>query len=79
VEPDVSLTAVEQQTLDFLIAFVKGTRTVPTVRLIAAGCGVTSTAVTFRLKGLKRKGYVNWNPREARTLVVLRDAQGNTP
>jgi len=67
----VGLSTKQKQIIDFIRHFWADKQFPPTIRDIAAGCGVSSTSVvTYNLKILEREGYIRRHPEVSRGIVV---------
>ena len=49
----------------------------PTVRDVAAGAGISPSAVQYQVGQLEAKGWIRRHPNRPRTLVVLNPADGS--
>jgi repressor LexA len=67
-----TLTARQQQILEWIKDFIRQHRMPPTVREIGAAFGIKSSSVFDQLKALERKGWITREPRKARFLIVRR-------
>jgi repressor LexA len=65
------LTRAQQRVLDFLQAEIQAARPVPTLREIAGHFGYRSPrAAACHLEAIKRKGFLESDPRKARSLRI---------
>lgn len=67
------LTIREQDTLDFILSYLKRNGYSPSIREIAQGIYTTSTtSVKRNLEGLERKGYIKHTKGVSRSIVILK-------
>lgn len=69
-KPRLSITSVEQETLDFIRKFIAEHGYAPSVKDMCGEFKVTSTAVLGRLNRLERKGFIMRSTRLARAIRV---------
>ena len=71
------LTGRQEDVLQGLIKLVASRVWPPTVAELAAYLDDADTSVVrFHLMALRRKGYITWEPKKARTMRVLRQPSG---
>jgi repressor LexA len=67
------LTETQQELYDWLVHYIHDRQYAPSVREMMKAMGLnSSTPIQCRLKGLRRKGYVEWPKNKARSLQILR-------
>jgi repressor LexA len=66
------LTDRQQEVLDFLREFIDVKGYPPTIREIGQHFRIGHNAAYGHLLSLRRKGFVDWQPAESRTLVCKR-------
>ncbi len=67
----------QRQLLTFIRGYAGNNGHCPTLREVAAGCGLQSpSAVQYHLFELKRMGWISWVPGRARTIRVLNPVDG---
>ncbi len=72
-----SLTHAQQELYDWLVVYIRENRHSPSIRQMMREMKLKSPApVQSRLDHLKRKGYIDWQEGQARTIQILKDKQG---
>ena len=72
-----SLTHAQQELYDWLVVYIRENRHSPSIRQMMREMKLKSPApVQSRLDHLRRKGYIDWQEGQARTIRILQDAQG---
>lgn len=67
------LTIREQDTLNFILSYLKQNGYSPSIREIAKGIYTTSTtSVKRNLEALERKGYIKHTKGVSRSIVILK-------
>ena len=70
---DTVLSVQNKKVLSFIKQFIKANKYSPTIREMASGMGFKSGApVQHHLQVLKNRGFVDWVPRQARTLKIVK-------
>jgi repressor LexA len=68
------LTQTQQELYDWLVHYIRDRQYAPSVREMMKAMGLNSSIpIQSRLKGLRRKGYVEWPKNKARSLQILRN------
>ncbi|WP_217562834.1 hypothetical protein [Paenibacillus sp. GbtcB18] len=71
----MELTRRQTETLDAIQHFIDRHGYAPSTRELGAELGISSTSTIHSLlKQLKRKGRINWEPAQPRTIRVIKDA-----
>ncbi|MCM1984726.1 transcriptional repressor LexA [Lyngbya confervoides] len=66
------LTKVQQELYDWLVDYIQTYQHAPSIRQMMQAMKLRSPApVQSRLEHLRRKGYIDWDPGQARTLRIL--------
>ncbi len=72
-----SLTHAQQELYDWLVVYIRENRHSPSIRQMMREMKLKSPApVQSRLDHLRRKGYIDWQEGQARTIRILQDTQG---
>ncbi|MEM8504211.1 MAG: transcriptional repressor LexA [Cyanobacteria bacterium P01_D01_bin.1] len=72
-----SLTHAQKELYDWLVVYIRENRHSPSIRQMMREMKLKSPApVQSRLDHLKRKGYIDWQEGQARTIQILKDTQG---
>ena len=71
------LTQAQQELYDWLVSYIRENRHSPSIRQMMREMKLKSPApVQSRLEHLRKKGYIDWNEGQARTIRILQDTQG---
>ena len=71
------LTQAQQELYDWLVIYIRETRHSPSIRQMMREMKLKSPApVQSRLDHLRKKGYIDWNEGQARTIRILQETQG---
>ncbi len=71
------LTQAQQELYDWLVAYIRENRHSPSIRQMMREMKLKSPApVQSRLEHLRKKGYIDWNEGQARTIRILQETQG---
>ncbi|MGB7487546.1 MAG: repressor LexA, partial [Phormidesmis sp.] len=71
------LTQAQQELYDWLVAYIRENRHSPSIRQMMREMKLKSPApVQSRLDHLRKKGYIDWNEGQARTIRILQEEQG---
>lgn len=71
------LTQAQQELYDWLVTYIRENRHSPSIRQMMREMKLKSPApVQSRLEHLRRKGYIDWQEGQARTIQILQDTQG---
>lgn len=65
------LTPKQSETFDFIVEKIETDGCPPTLRELSERFGVNLTAIQQRLRGLKNKGWIDWQPGRQRGLKVV--------
>jgi repressor LexA len=72
-----ALTDAQQELYDWLVAYIREQQHSPSIRQMMRAMGLKSPApIQSRLDHLRRKGYIEWDEGQARTIRVLHDTHG---
>ena len=66
------LTKKQKEVLDYITRFKEVNQYSPSVREIAKGTFTGSTPIHTIMEELKNKGYIDYNPRQPRTIRVIK-------
>jgi repressor LexA len=68
----IPLTSREQELFDWLVAYIEDHGYSPTIRQMVEAMRLKANApIQHRLRQLKNKGYLDWEPNKMRTLRIL--------
>jgi repressor LexA len=68
------LTDVQQELYDWLVEYIGENHHAPSIRQMMQAMNLRSPApVQSRLEHLRRKGYIDWEPGQARTLRIINE------
>jgi repressor LexA len=68
------LTDVQQELYDWLVEYIGENHHAPSIRQMMEAMNLRSPApVQSRLEHLRRKGYIDWEPGQARTLRIINE------
>ncbi|MEL6489051.1 MAG: transcriptional repressor LexA [Cyanobacteria bacterium J06634_6] len=71
------LTQAQQELYDWLVSYIRENRHSPSIRQMMREMKLKSPApVQSRLDHLRKKGYIDWNEGQARTIRILQETQG---
>ena len=71
------LTQAQQELYDWLVVYIRENRHSPSIRQMMREMKLKSPApVQSRLDHLRKKGYIDWNEGQARTIRILQETQG---
>lgn len=71
------LTQAQQELYDWLVMYIRENRHSPSIRQMMREMKLKSPApVQSRLEHLRRKGYIDWQEGQARTIQILQETQG---
>ena len=71
------LTQAQQELYDWLVTYIRENRHSPSIRQMMREMKLKSPApVHSRLEHLRKKGYIDWNEGQARTIRILQETQG---
>ena len=71
------LTQAQQELYDWLVMYIRENRHSPSIRQMMREMKLKSPApVQSRLDHLRRKGYIDWQEGQARTIQILQETQG---
>ena len=71
------LTQAQQELYDWLVIYIRENRHSPSIRQMMREMKLKSPApVQSRLDHLRKKGYIDWNEGQARTIRILQETQG---
>jgi len=71
------LTQAQQELYDWLVTYIRENRHSPSIRQMMREMKLKSPApVQSRLDHLRKKGYIDWNEGQARTIRILKEEQG---
>ena len=66
------LTKKQKEVLDYITRFKEVNQYSPSIREIANGTFTGSTPIHTIMEELKTKGYIDYNPRQPRTIRVIK-------
>lgn len=67
-----NLTPMQREVFDFIDEFIDEKGYAPTYREIMEGCGLSSLGrVTQVVKSLKKRGWVDYLPKQNRSITIL--------
>ncbi|MEL6938097.1 MAG: transcriptional repressor LexA [Cyanobacteria bacterium J06598_1] len=71
------LTQAQQELYDWLVTYIRENRHSPSIRQMMREMKLKSPApVQSRLDHLRKKGYIDWNEGQARTIRILQEDRG---